>query len=59
SNFSINNAIYTDPHTMRSDTLPTALLTWKSAPNATTMRQLETWIRIRLDLDTLIIIVNN
>ena len=59
SNFSINNAIYTDPNTMRSDTLPTALLTWKSAPNATTMRQLETWIRIRLDLDTLKIIVNN
>jgi hypothetical protein len=58
SSFSINNSIYTDPHTLTNDTLPTALLTWSSRPNATTMKQLETWIRIRLDLDTLKIIVN-
>jgi uncharacterized membrane protein len=58
SSFSINNAIYTDPHTLKNDTLPTALLTWETRPNATTLRQLETWIRIRLDLDTLKIIVN-
>ena len=58
TNFSINNAIYTNPHNMKSDTIPTALLTWEHAPNSTTLRQLETWIRIRLDLDTLKIIVN-
>ena len=58
SSFSINNAIYTDPHSLANDTLPTALLTWSSRPNATTLKQLETWIRIRLDLDTLKIIVN-
>ena len=58
TSFSINNAIYTDPHSLTNDTLPTALLTWNSRPNATTLKQLETWIRIRLDLDTLKIIVN-
>ena len=58
TNFSTNTAIYTNPHNMKSDTIPTALLTWEHAPNSTTLRQLETWIRIRLDLDTLKIIVN-
>ena len=58
TSFSINNAIYTDPHTLESDTLPTALLTWTSRPNATTLQQLETWIRIRLDLDTVKLIIN-
>ena len=58
TSFSINNAIYTDPHTLKSDTLPTALLTWTSRPNATALQQLETWIRIRLDLDTVKLIIN-
>lgn len=58
TSFSINNAIYTNPHTLKSDTMPTALLTWTSKPNATTLQQLETWIRIRLDLDTLKLIIN-
>lgn len=58
TSFSINNAIYTNPHNMKNDTLPTALLTWTSRPNATTLQQLETWIRIRLDLDTVKLIIN-
>lgn len=56
--FSINNAIYSNPNTLENDTLPTMLLTWKTKPNATTLQQLETWLRIRLDLDTLKIIIN-
>ncbi|MBO4282227.1 MAG: TIGR00341 family protein [Bacteroidales bacterium] len=58
ASFSINNAIYTNPHTLQNDTLPTALLTWKTAPSATSLQQLETWLRIRLDLDTIKIIAN-
>lgn len=56
ASFSINNAIYTNPHTLKNDTLPTALLTWKTTPNTTSLQQLETWLRIRLDLDTIKII---
>lgn len=54
--FSVSNAIYTNPHTQQSDTIPTALITWKNKPNESAKQQMRAWLQIRLDLDTLIIV---